>query len=267
MFHHRNLLPLALVLAGSGCQALNTPLYFNGEVFEAKGGEELPPSNTLALRFRNPTQKERDALAAQTAALNYGNDVPWVARDKVHLQLSYKITNITGTLDPDTGMITPLQRGTFNLLVDGASEFALYDSKTVAMAIAEEPGELGTFFPLMTSKPHMLGAGQSYSGLLREDDFAEAELDLDALGRWLDTTTFAGVLINRSDVNPVGMALVPGNIVVPAMVQVTVNLQTDVAMQCEYVVRVRDDEDQLLHETGDTQFTPAPVTFAPPAMM
>jgi hypothetical protein len=255
MFHHRNLLPLALVLAGAGCQAMNTPLYFNGELLVAEGGEELPPSNALPLRFRNPTQKERDALAAQTAALDYGNDVPWVARDKVHIQLSYKVTNTSG------------MDGTFNLLVDGASEFALYDSKTVAMAIAEEPGELGTFFPLMTSKPHMLGAGQSYSGLLREDDFAEAELDLDALGRWFDTTTFAGVLINRSDVNPVGMALVPRNVVVPAMVQVTVNLQTDVAMQCEYVVRVRDDDDRLLHETGDTQFTPAPVTFAPPAMM
>ena len=266
MSHHRNLVvvvarlrralallaPLAL---GAGCQAMNTPLYFNGDVVEAMGNEELPPSTTLALQFRNPTDKERQDLDKQTQAVNYGQDVPWVARNKIHLQLSYKVTNVSG------------DRGKFNLLVDGASEFVLYDSKTVAMATAEEPGELGTFFPLMTSDPHFLDPGQSWSGLIREDDFAEAELDLDALGRWNTDGTFAGVLINRSDVNPVGMGLVPGNLVVPAMFQVTVNLQTDVAMKCEYVVRVRDDDDRLLHESGDTPFNPAPTTFAPPATM
>ena len=59
----------------------------------------------------------------------------------------------------------------------------------------------------------MLAPGASYSGIVREDDFAEGELDLDALGRWNDadpaSPTFAGVLINRSDVNPIGMNLVP----------------------------------------------------------
>jgi hypothetical protein len=244
------LAPLTLALA---CQALNTPIYFNGEVLEAQGNESPPVSNTLTLRFRNPTDRERQILQEQTTALDYGGEVPWVARDKVHLQLSYKVTN---TSDQD---------GRFNLLVDGASEFVAYDSKTVAMAIAEEPGELGTLFPLMSSRPQMLAAGQSASGLLREDDFAEAELDADALGRWNSAGTFAGVLINRSDVNPIGMDMVPLRLVVPAFVQVMVNLQTDVAMKCEYVVRVRDDDDRLLHETGDTQFQPAPTQFVPPA--
>ena len=246
------LAPLALAF---GCQALNTPIYFNGEVLEAAGGESPPVSNTLTLRFRNPTEPERERLNNQTAALDYGGDVPWVARDEVHLQLSYKVTNLSD------------QDGVFNVLVDGASEFVLYDSKTVAMAIAEEPGELGTLFPLLSSRPQMLAAGKSASGLLREDDFAEAELDLDALGRWNNNAdTFAGVLINRSDVNPVGMSMVPPRLVVPALVQVMVNLQTDVAMRCEYVVRVRDDDDRLLHETGDTQFQVQPTAFVPPAM-
>jgi hypothetical protein len=270
MSFHRNLIALALTL---GCQALNTPIYFNGEVLEAAGGESPPVSNTLTLRFRNPTDREREILQMQTAALDYGGEVPWVARDKIHLQLSYRVTN---TSDQD---------GVFNLLVDGASQYVAYDSKTVAMAIAENDDELGTLFPLMTSRPQMLAAGKSYSGLLREDDFAEAELDADALGRWLDTDTFAGVLINRSEVfapgtEPIGMGLVPGfrtamggvtmdpaRLVVPAFVQVTVNLQTNVAMKCEYVVRVRDDDDRLLHETGDTQFQVQPTEFAPPATM
>jgi hypothetical protein len=244
------LVPLALATA---CQALNTPIYFNGEVLEAQGNENPPVSNTLTLRFRNPTDRERQVLQEQRNAVGYDADVPWVSRDKVHLQLSYKVTNLSD------------QEGTFNLLVDGASEFVAYDFKTVAMAIAEEDGELGTFFPLMSSRPYMLGPGESFSGLLREDDFAEAELDADALGRWNSTATFAGVLINRSDVNPIGMDMVPPNLVVPAFVQVMVNLQTDVPMRCEYVVRVRDDDDRLLHNAGDTQFVPTPTQFAPPA--
>jgi hypothetical protein len=255
MSSNRSLIRLVLALApaAAACQALNTPIYFNGEVLEAQGNESPPVSNTLTLRFRNPTDRERQVLQEQRNSVGYDADVPWVPRDKVHLQLSYKVTNLSD------------QEGTFNLLVDGASEFVAYDFKTVAMAIAEEDGELGTFFPLMSSDPRILAPGASFSGLLREDDFAEAELDADALGRWNSTATFAGVLINRSDVNPIGMDMVPSNLVVPAFVQVMVNLQTDVPMRCEYVVRVRDDDDRLLHNIGDTQFVPTPTQFTPPA--
>jgi hypothetical protein len=257
MSPHRHLIalvvlaPLALT---SGCQALNTPIYFNGTVLEAQGGESPPAFNTLTLRFRNPTDRERQLLQMQTDALDYGGDVPWVSRDKVHLQLSFKVTNISG------------EDGMFNLLVDGTSEFVKYDSLAVAAAIAEEDGELGTIFPLMSSRPQLLAAGKSYSGLLREDDFAEGELDADALGRWLDADTFAGVLINRSDVSPIGMGLVPPKLVVPAFVEIAVILQTDVAMRCEYVLRVRDDDDRLLHETGDTQYQVSPTMFVPATM-
>ena len=252
---HRDVARLALLaplLLGAGCQSMNTPLYFNGPLLEAQGGEEVPVSNGFTLRFRNPTQKERQALQTQADALDYGGEVPWVARDKVHIELSYRVTNVSADM------------GVFNLLVDGASEYAKYDSKTVAAALQQGNNDPPTLLPLMQSRPQMLAPGASYSGLLREDDFAEAELDLDALGRWLDTDTFAGVLINRSDVNPVGLALVPPRLVVPAFVEIDVNLQTDVAMKCEYVARVRDDDDRLLHESGDTRFDAQPTLFAPP---
>ena len=101
----------------------------------------------------------------------------------------------------------------------------------------------------------MLAAGASYSGIVREDDFAEGELDLDALGRWNDadpaSPTFAGVLINRSDVNPIGLNLVPPNLVVPAMFEVDVRLESTVPMRVEYYVRVRDDDDRLWHNDAD----------------
>ena len=34
-------------------------------------------------------------------------------------------------------------------------------------------------------------------------------------------------------------------------------------MTCEYVLRVRDDDDRLLHDDGDTLFEPTPTLFAP----
>jgi hypothetical protein len=255
----------ALAVAGAGlalslgCQSMNTPLYFPGPqpVLEAQGGEKVPPSNGLTLRYRNPTMQEQMALDAQTAALNYGGDVPWVALDKIHIEVSYQVTNLS---DSD---------GVFNVMVDGASQYEKYDSKTVAAALQQGNNDPPTYLPLMQSHSTNLGAHQSSTGLLREDDFAEASLDLDALGRWNDaaTKTFAAVLVNRSDVNPVGLELVPKNLVVPAFVEIDVNLQTDVHMTCDYMVRVRDDDDRLLHDDGDTRFHTSPTLFAPPAAM
>ena len=117
----------------------------------------------------------------------------------------------------------------------------------------------------------VLAPGATFSGIVREDDFAEGELDLDALGRWNDTDaaspTFAGVLLNRSDVNPIGLNLVPPNLVVPAMFEIVVHLKSSVAMRVEYYVRVRDDEDRLWHNDADDVYQPAPALFQPAAIM
>lgn len=235
---------------GSGC--INTPLYFDGPqpILAAAGSDDPLPTNGVTLQFRNPTADEQRDLDAQSAA--HGFQVPWIRRDHVHIELSYLVTNTSG------------QDGTFNLMVDGASEFAKYDVTTTAAALQQGNNDAPTYLPLMSSSVQTLKAGQRMNGLIREDDFAEAELDLDALGRWPGTGTFAGVLINRSDVNPVGLDMVPATEIVPALVEVDVHLQASVAMTCDYVVRVRDDNDQLLHRSGETLFQPSPVLFQPP---
>ena len=252
-----------LALAGTGalaCQALNTPLYFQGPTFEAMGGDDPLPTSGLTLQFRNPTDGERMDLAAQRDALGYDMDVPWISRDKVHVEVSYKVTNLSD------------QAASFTLMVDGANEYTKYDTQVVAAAL-QQGNDAPTFFPLIAIVPPKdeLAPGASFSGIVREDDFAEGELDLDALGRWLDSDpadpTFAGVLINRSDVNPIGLNLVPKNLVVPAMFEVDLRLKTDVRMQVEYFVRVRDDDDRLKHDDADTRYVPAPALFQPPAMM
>jgi hypothetical protein len=276
--HLFSLLPLAVAF---GCQSMNTPLYFQGDPVTDSAGDDTPTSNGLTLRFRNPTAKEQMDLDAQTAAANYGGDVPWVSRDKIHLELTYRVTNTSDT------------EGTFNLMVDGASQYEKYDSNTVAAAL-QQGNDAPTLLPLMQSRPTTLAPGASATGLLREDDFAEAELDLDALGRWNDEAgkTFAAVLLNRSDVyppgtQPLGMGLVPGfrvamggvghdpsRLIVPAFVEIDVNLLVtntansngDATMTCEYMVRVRDDDDRLLHDDRDTLFETAPALFAPAVM-
>jgi hypothetical protein len=251
-----------LALAGTatlGCNGLNTPLYFQGPTFEAAGGDDPLPTSGMTLRFRNPTDKEQMQLSTQRDALGYDMDVPWISRDKVHIEISYKVTNLSTT-----------DSGAFTLIVDGANEYTKYDTQVTATAL-QAGNDPPVFLPLIPIVPQILAPGASYSGIVREDDFAEGEVDLDALGRWNDadpaSPTFAGVLVNRSDVNPIGMSLVPPNLVVPAMFEIDVRLKTDLPMRVEYYVRVRDDDDRLLHNDSDSLYEPAPALFQPPAMM
>jgi hypothetical protein len=257
MATHGRLVMLALAAAPAvACSDINTPIYFQGESFETAGGEETVPFTGLTLRFRQPTEKEQMQLDAQRDALGYDMDVPWISRDKVHIEVSYKVTNISG------------DSGDFRLWIDGANEYTKYDVQAASAALG---GDDPIFFPLVTTNQIILDAGASFSGIVREDDFAEGELDLDALGRWNDadpaSPTFAGVLVNRSDVNPVGLNLVPSNLVVPAMFEIDVRLRTSVPMRVEYYVRVRDDDDRLWHNDADDVYEPAPALFQPAAIM
>jgi hypothetical protein len=257
MTKHSPLMVLALAGAtAAACSELNTPLYFAGDMIESMGNDEVFPTSGMALRFRAPTEPERMRLAMQRDAAGYDMDIPWVSRDKVHIEITYRVTNLSN------------EAGAFALIVDGANEYTHYDTQAVAEAIG---GDDPIILPLITTVAIMVEPNATYSGIVREDDFAEGELDLDALGRWNDTDvaspTFAGVLINRSDVNPIGMNLVPPNLVVPAMVQIDVRLRSTVRMRCEYYVRVRDDDDRLWHNDADDVYQPSPTLFQPPALM
>ena len=255
--HNRGLVWLALVgTATLACQGLNAPLYFAGPTINAMGNDDPFAFSAVPLQFRRPTEQERMQLQREADARGYGMDIPWVSRDKVHIEITYRVTNISDG------------PGSFAILVDGASEYTQYDTQAVSEALG---GDDPIILPLITTVAYTLEPGATYSGIVREDDFAEGELDLDALGRWNDadaaSPTFAGVLINRSDVNPIGMNLVPPNLVVPAMVQIDVRLRSTVAMRCEYYVRVRDDDDRLWHNDADDVYQTSPTLFQPPALM
>lgn len=269
---------LALAAAtGLACSELNAPLYFQGDAIDAMGMDDPLPMGGITLRFRQPTDKEQMQLDAERTARGYDADIPWVSRDKVHIEVSYKVTN------------TSQQAATFTLIVDGADQYTKYDTEVVAAALQQGNNNEKTYLPLIAVIPpkDLLAPGASWSGIVREDDFTEGELDLDALGRWNDTAmtdpTFAGVLINRSDVDAIGLGMVPGGtsvipntsrlrlndpglLIVPAMVEIDVRLKTDVPMHLEYFVRVRDDDDRLWHNDTDPILQTNPTLFQPTIM-
>jgi hypothetical protein len=249
------LVPLAL-----GCQDMNTPIYFSSATVtpaltvtgmaDAMGNEPRI-ENGMSLRFRNPTMVEQQTLDMQTAALGF--DVPWIQRDHIHIEMTYQVTN-TDSMD-----------GTWSIGIDGANQYTKYDENIVAMTLGMGNNDPPQYIPLIPVTPQILAAGQTVSGTVREDDFNEAELDLDAIGRWM--APFNAVLINNSQVNPIGLSMVPANVVIPALIEVDVNFTADAAMACNYDIRVRDDNDQLLHDSADTLFSPTPTLFVPPAPM
>jgi hypothetical protein len=252
---------LALATTSLACSDLNAPLYFNGPTpaLELTGMEKVPRiTNGVSLRFRAPNADEKKTLSDEATALKAADpmhrtiDVPWVSRDKIHLELLFTVKNL------DT------MPGTFDVTVDGANQYTKYDENVVAAALGQGNDNAPVYLPLLSLHPMlptMLPAGGVYQGVLREDDFDKAELYLDAMGRWM--APFATVLLDGSSATPQGLGTVPANLVVPTLVEVDVTLTADHHMTCEWVLRVRDDDDRLWHVTGDPLFQPKPTLFEP----
>jgi hypothetical protein len=242
---------LAIASMATACTELNTPTYFAAPATLETGGTDdmgnprPDATGSVVLRFRQPNRMEQQQIDADHQRLGF--DVPWLRRDRLHTEVLYAVKNLDD------------KPGVFTVRVDGANEYTKYDEAAVAAVFAaqnQDPVNL----PLMRSGPQMLAAGATVQGTLREDDVVEASLDLYAMGSWM--APFASVLINRSDVNPVGLEMVPKDAIIPALFEFDVTFSADKHMTCEFLVRVRDDDDRLFHN-GESMFSPQPATFAP----
>ena len=247
---------VAAVLGGALLAACgtNSPTYFPGtgalEFDPGTATDDMPDvTQTLGLRFRNLTDAEEQARQQQSADLGY--EVPRLREDRIHLEVRYTVTNLGD------------REGQFTLRLDGASEYARYDETVVAAAFTAA-GEDPVFLGLIEPIPQIVGPGQSYQGVVREDDFHEASLDLDAMGRWM--APFASVLFNRSDVSPAGLDMVPPELIRPALWEVTLRFSASERMRCEFLLRVRDDKSQLW-EDGEGEFMPDPAAIMPTVTM
>jgi hypothetical protein len=252
---------LLLALAASGVLAtgcgLNEPAYFPATAPLEVDGKGMEAKATLQLVFRTPTASEETARQNLGAALGY--EVPWLREDRVHLELRYTITNLGDT------------EASFLMNIDGASEFARFDEDAVAAAFTavnmDAPSPRGLF--QVRPPAQSIAPGEVLQGTVLEDDFREMALDLDAMGRWM-APNFPAVLLYRSDAgtaqaaatNSVEYAMVPANLIRPALWEVTPRFNSTQPMRCEFLIRVRDD-DRRLWEDGDGQFMPTPTTYAP----
>lgn len=254
-------------LAFCACQQLNTPIYFQPDMspltVTGMNDTQDGPSRVetgLSISYRNPSANEQKTLDQQASALGF--DVPWIQRDHVHIELVYQVTDNEPPPDPSGGPSPYDGVASFSIGIDGASEYTKYDENIVAQVL-QQGNDPPTYIPLIPVTPQTIAPGQTISGTVREDDFAEAELDLYALGSWM--APYNAVLINNSQVNPVGLDMVPPNAIIPALIEVDVNFTANRPMTLTYEVRVRDDNNQLLHLSSDTLFSPAPALFQPPA--
>jgi hypothetical protein len=248
----------AIVALGCG---VNNPTYFPPEApleVGQQGAMGNSANSTVTLSFRRPTDDEAAALREESDRRKY--KVPWLQSTDVAISVLYTITNLSD------------KRGTARVEINGASEFASYDPAALRMAAmaanAANPAaeEDENYMSLIQPTPVTVEPGKSISGIVREDDFEEAELDLDAIGRWMAVP--ASVLINRSEVNGIGLEMIPRPLIVPAMFRVQVIFTASTHMKLEFLVRVRDEARQLLTGMGDA-YAPRPTAYMPamaPAM-
>jgi hypothetical protein len=214
-------------------------------------------TDTYTLQFRAPNAQEQKDLNAQSAKLMY--KAAWLVRTDVAIEVSYTIKNLDK------------MPATAHIEINGADEFTNYDPTLILGALAanvmgQNKENQPVVLPLFTGVPVMIAPGQSYSGLVREDDFAESELDLDAIGRWMAVAD--SVLINRSEVNPIGLDMMPKNESIPAMFRIAVSFYGDQHLTCEYVIRVRDHNDRLWFGPGSgALYKPTPMDYTPPPPM
>jgi hypothetical protein len=246
---------VVVTLVSAGCDA-NTPTYYAGpRVLEVGGqvnGMDRPGTDSVTFDFpiRTPTGPEQRQLAADTQRLGFM--VPWVQRASFAIEISYTVHNLDN------------KPGTADVSVDGADEFTSYDSAAIRAALQMTMMKnQQAVLPLIQAVPFIVPAGHASGGLVREDDFAEAELDLDAIGRWMAPPD--AVLINRSEVNPIGLEQVPKTEVVPAFIRVVVSFEADTHMTCEFALRVRDGGARLWDGSG-ARYNPMPMTYTPPVM-
>ena len=227
----------------AGCHP-NDPVYFPADAILQTDGTATEVTETVALRFRSPSASEQADLDKSSADLGYA--APWLRQDRIHLELRYTVTNL-GDRD-----------GTFSLFVDGATEFTRFDYQAVVAAFATGNEKAPPVGLIQISNPPFLAPGQVFQGTVREDDFREGSLDLDAMGRFM--APFVSVLINRSEVNPVGLEMVPSNLtppkpwILPALWEITPRFTSTQPMTLQFLVRVRDD-DQRLWEDGAAELT------------
>jgi hypothetical protein len=259
---------LALALLGA-CST--DPVYFGSNPpsmdflpggQQPDAGADAAPGTVTGLVLTVPMAVETpDDVAARTdLAMQLGltaDQIAKVRRDDTDLEIEWSVTNLTD------------QDGRAQLAVNGANEFFRYDP---TMFVDPTDQEAQPPPPLLGGKPILLPPGGMVTGLFREDELFEAAQDLDAITRGGVVPEFALLTRWPSDDISGGtggeLAMIP-SAAIPLLLQINLNLETNVSAELKATLRVRDRSNRLRPTEQNMTLLVAPSTavFMPPPPM
>lgn len=226
-----------LLLFGCALAGCNDPTFLPGgkqlkigdDADGGMGALSASDTDTFVIPIRRPTGAEQSALDKEAQSKGLMMPVPWVGVRDLPLEIEYTVTNQDAT---------PAK--VFFILV-GGNEFGDYDPLLFYNPL--DPNQRPPP-PLMGGSPIDLAPNETRSLTFREDDLAEAAIDLEAIVRYPDPMDMMAtpyeVLTRQSDVDPKGTEAIPKDDVIPQVVKLIFVLTADAHVTVDYSVRVRD---------------------------
>jgi hypothetical protein len=207
---------------------------------------------TLTVPMALPTaddNAQRMALATQLAIPIA--QIPTARRDDTDLELEWSLANAGAKTANAT------------LAVNAANEYFRYDPAVAKQAMKDAPP------PLMGGRPITVPAGQTVTGVFREDDLVEAAQDLDGFAR--GGVKLEKTLITRWPTRDVtgGMGGVLATIpsaAIALLLELDVGVDADQPLTLAATVRVRDRSGRLrpLETNKGVLVAPSTTAYVPP---
>jgi hypothetical protein len=238
----------------AGCP--HDPRYVQpAEALEVNAGDDSAAIATTQLSLPIRLETEDEAAERAELAAELGVQVPYVRIGDLHVSLEWAIRNLSES------------DGVARIFVNGGNEWFSY----VPANFVIDPDDDEEPPPLMGNIPIVVEAGQTVTGVFREDQFYEASVDLELITRG-GYNAFRALLEVNEDTTEIvdgSGAVVPVD-VFAKMVRLDIAFTGNRHMVFEYAVRVRDRRrPSLLHDllldAPDGELTVfAPADFAPP---
>jgi hypothetical protein len=253
-----------LLLTAVGIWGCNTPTYLPEHrpletMLDPMSGGYADDTDLYVFPVRKPTRDERMALRSEQQSRGLMMPVPWVGTRDFAVQIEYSLKNLEA------------KTVTAYLTANGGNEFgdyvpSQYIDPTQNVEDQTPPP------PLLGGSPVTLAPNETRELVFREDQIAEASLDLEAITRYPDNgnvlaTPFM-VIAHDSTASRIGLDSIPASDVTPLMVRYQLGLSADGHVACDYSVRVRilgNPDDKLGTPNGTNNYVPTGATLTPPA--
>jgi hypothetical protein len=223
------------------------------------GGGYAADTDLYILPIRRPTQDERTAMQNEQQSRALMMPVPWVGTRDFAVQIEYSLKNLSN------------QNVTAYLTANGGNEFGDY-VPSAYIDPTQNVNDQTPPPPLMGGSPIELAPNETHEGVFREDQIAEASLDLEAITRYPENgdtlaTPFM-VIAHDSSASRIGLDSIPGKDITPLMVRYQFGLAADGHVACDYNVRVRilgNPDDKLGQPGARGLYVSTAAMLAPPA--